>query len=258
MNTKALKEQLNTDQIIELWVDIDGYDGDYQISNFGRVKSKKNNTEKILNNNIDGRGYVFVILCKNGIKKTYRVHRLVGIYFIPNPHNYPCLNHKNENKTNNHISNLEWCTYKYNANYGTKTERLKDSLKKSTKNKKQIVQYDMKGNIINKHNGLREASRITNTQNSSISACCKGKHMTANGYVWRYEGDDFDKFPYKSTQEVTVYQYDKYWNFIAKFDSITQASIATGCDNSCITRCCKGTQKTSLGYRWSYDRHNKT
>lgn len=69
MNTKALKEQLNTDDIIELWVDISGYDGDYQISSFGRVKSKKGNTEKILNNNIDGRGYNFVILCKNGIKK---------------------------------------------------------------------------------------------------------------------------------------------------------------------------------------------
>lgn len=116
----------------------------------------------------------------------------------------------------------------------------------------------MQGNIVNKYNGIREASRITNTQKSAISSCCKGKSITANGYVWRYEEDDFDRFPYKFTQQITVYQYDKYWNFIAKFDSITQASIVTGCDNSCITRCCKGIQKTSLGYRWSYDRRNET
>lgn len=254
MNTKALKEQLNT----ELWVDINGYDGDYQISNFGRVKSKKGYNEKILTNGIDGRGYSFVVLCKNGITKMYRIHRLVGIYFIPNPHNYPCINHKDENKINNHISNLEWCTYKYNANYGTKISRIKKSLKESTKNKKQVVQYDIQGNIVNKYNGIREAGRITNILSSSISSCCKGKLLTVHGYVWRYEGDDFDKFLYKSTQEITVYQYDKYWNFIAKFDSITQASIATGCDNSCITRCCKGIQKTSLGYRWSYDKYNET
>ena len=249
MNTKVLKEQLNTD---EVWLDIDGYDGDYQISNYGRVKSKKNNNEKILKYAIDGRGYSFVVLCKNGETKLFRIHRLVGEYFIPNPNNYLCINHKDENKTNNEVSNLEWCTHKYNANYGTKTQRLKKSLHESTKNKKCVTQYDLQGNLVALYNGIREAGRVTNTESSSISEVCQGKKITANGYIWRYQEDSFDKFVCSFTNKIEVYQYDKAWNFIKKFDSITQASNETKCDKACIIKCCKGKQETSLGYRWSY------
>ena len=107
----------------EIWKDIDGYEGLYQVSNLGRVKSLHHNKEKILKGSYNSKGYYFVKLCKNGISKSIFVHRLVAQEFIPNPDNLPIVNHKDENPRNNNVDNLEWCTQKYNANYGTVRER---------------------------------------------------------------------------------------------------------------------------------------
>ena len=108
---------------IELWKWIPGWEGLYMVSTHGRVKSLKHNKSKILKPWIDKDGYKRVRLCKNGKCKTYGIHRLVAMAFIPNPHNYPIINHKDENKTNNQYTNLEWCTIQYNSNYGTINER---------------------------------------------------------------------------------------------------------------------------------------
>ena len=114
----------------EIWKNIKGYEGLYQVSNLGRVKSleRKDNlgrkvNEKILKNRNATHGYIAVILSKDSNKKTYRVHRLVAEAFIPNPNKYLEVNHKDENKSNNRIDNLEWCDRKYNCNYGTFKER---------------------------------------------------------------------------------------------------------------------------------------
>jgi len=92
----------------EIWVDIDGYDGKYQVSNFGRVKSFKYKNPRILKTYISGKGYIYIDLCKNSVYKKTGVHRLVAKAFISNPSNFPEVNHEDGEKTNNHVSNLNW------------------------------------------------------------------------------------------------------------------------------------------------------
>lgn len=127
----------------EIWKDIKGYEGLYQISNLGRVKNYERKVricrrgyeglrihkERIMKPSINNRGYAFVSLCKDGKYKTKFVHRMVAENFISNPNNYPCVNHKDENPLNNSIDNLEWCTYAYNNAYGGRNERISKSRK---------------------------------------------------------------------------------------------------------------------------------
>ena len=119
---------------MEEWRDIKGYEGLYQVSSLGRVKSLKdshdNYREKILKpGNV--RGYLHVNLYKDTKRKTYRIHRLVAEAFISNPNNYEEVNHKDEDKTNNCVSNLEWCTREYNMSYGTINKRISENHKLS-------------------------------------------------------------------------------------------------------------------------------
>lgn len=128
----------------EIWRDIKGYEGKYQISNFGRVRNVK--TGKVLKLYPNEKGYLRIHIGK----KQYRVHRLVAIAFIPNPNNYPDVNHKDENKQNNFVyidengnyvpelSNLEWCTKSYNHSYGTRTERQAKTQSEQWKTKKAV------------------------------------------------------------------------------------------------------------------------
>ncbi len=111
----------------QIWKDIPGYEGKYQVSNTGRVRSLNYNgtgKTKVMKPSTNKLGYKRINLCKDGKKKKYSVHRLVALTFIPNPNNYPIINHKDENPSNNYYKNLEWCTYEYNNNYGTKREKL--------------------------------------------------------------------------------------------------------------------------------------
>lgn len=128
----------------EIWRDIKGYEGLYQVSNLGRVKSLERYVkgiyglrkvqQKIISiTRIRTNGYMQVHLTKNGIAKTYQVHRLVAEAFIPNPHNLPIVNHKDENKINNCVWNLEWCTYSYNLTYGNRLLKVKNTLLKYKK-----------------------------------------------------------------------------------------------------------------------------
>ena len=145
----------------EIWKDIEGYEGIYQVSNKGRVKSLKrkicsnsNNhkyntlSEKLLKLSGGGK-YIQVILCKDGKTSAKLVHRLVAQAFIPNPNNLPCVNHKDENKKNNDVRNLEWCTYKYNNEYNGRIEKCKDkiSLTLLSKTKHHKMTPEQKENI---------------------------------------------------------------------------------------------------------------
>ena len=128
----------------EIWKDIDGFGGCYQVSNLGRVKSLDRNVKgnksnyirigKILSPKTHRNGYLCVVLCKDRIGKMYYIHRLVAQAFIPNPDRLPQVNHKDENKTNNNVENLEWCSAEYNTNYGTANDRRCESLKKRNNN----------------------------------------------------------------------------------------------------------------------------
>ena len=164
----------------EEWRDIKGYEGLYQVSNLGRVRSLNCRGHKgcigILTPRLDGKGYEMVALYKEGKARNTKVHRLVAQAFIPNPNNYPQVNHKDENKTNNDVKNLEWCTNEYNHNYGTRNERVAKSLSKK-------VICITTGEIFN---SMREACRKYNISSGSMTECCQGKRKTAGGYKWEY------------------------------------------------------------------------
>ena len=180
----------------EIWKDIKGYEGLYQISNYGRVKSLERQTKLNLNKNINAikkekilkqgkfgtrRNYLGVILIKNFQKSYKSVHRLVAEAFIPNPNNYREVNHIDENTMNNKVSNLEWCNTKYNINYGQRTQKASKKLSKP------ILQFDLNNNFIKEWNSMRNASRELNINISTITRCCKGIFKTAGGYVWKYK-----------------------------------------------------------------------
>lgn len=159
----------------EIWKDVIGYEGLYQVSNLGNVKSvKKDKKLSILKS---GR-YNHLSLSKNGTIKNHSIHRLVAQAFIPNPNNYNIINHKDENTRNNCVDNLEWCSQSYNINYGTRKEKVKNKLSIS------INQYDMDNNFIKKWNCMQDAIKFYN--NFHICSVCKGLRKSASGYIWRY------------------------------------------------------------------------
>ena len=175
----------------EIWKDIKGYEKHYQVSSFGRVKNLKNKTVKtnILKGSKNQKGYLQVILCMKQKRKVFSIHRLVAQAFIPNPNNLPQVNHKNENKTDNNIQNLEWCTANYNNNYGQRNKKIKENHNSIIYNsvKKPVIQYDKSMNKIKEFESITEASKITKINLSTISCVCSKKRKTAGGYVWRFK-----------------------------------------------------------------------
>ena len=165
----------------EIWRDIEGYEGLYQISNKGRVKSLYKGSERILKPWDNGRGYLLVTLCKNGVALSKSIHRLVAISFIINPENKPQVNHKDENKSNNCIENLEWATAKENNNYGTHNERI------TGRPPVPIIQYSKSGEFIRWWKSAREVERVLGIANSHIIDCCRGKQKSSGGFVWKYK-----------------------------------------------------------------------
>ena len=168
----------------EIWKDIPEYEGKYQASNLGRIKSLNYNgtgKEKLLSIQKTG-NYNHIILNKNGKKKNYSIQKLIALTFIPNPNNYKEINHKDENTRNNHVDNLEWCTHTYNINYGTRKAKVKEKL--SIK----INQYDLKNNFIKTWDCMNDAIRYY--KNIHIHDVCKGKRKTASGYKWEITKTD--------------------------------------------------------------------
>ena len=171
----------------EIWKPILNYEGLYEVSNWGRVKSLKFGKERILKPGTNKYGYLIVILCKNGKVKSFSVHRLVAEAFLPNPHNYPCVNHKDECKTNNNVNNLEWCTYTYNNNYGTKIERISKN-RDTSKYFKPILQYTLDGVFVREWKSIAEAGRNGFNQ-GHITDCCRGVRKTHKGLIFKYKED---------------------------------------------------------------------
>ena len=159
--------------------------GLYQVSNLGNVRSLNyNKTKKIQHLKkvvINKKGYLAVGLSKKGIFKIKTVHRLVAETFISNPNNLPQVNHIDENKLNNSVTNLEWCTNKYNINYGTRKERI------SEKKGRKIIQLDKDDNIIKVWNGTCQASRELKINEGNIWEACNNKRKTAGKYKWKYK-----------------------------------------------------------------------
>lgn len=164
----------------EIWKPVKEFEGKYEVSNYGRIKSFSRK-EIILKPAVDKDGYLFVRLYNNKIYKTFKVHRLVANTFIPNPNNYPQINHINEDKTDNRVDNLEWCTANYNINYGNRTR--KSAMSKS----KPVIQYSKEGVIIMEWLSCSEVERELGYSHQNIGRCCLGKGKLAYGYIWKYK-----------------------------------------------------------------------
>lgn len=176
-------------EYIEVWKDIQGYEGVYQVSNMGRVKSLKFGKERIMKPRKDKDGYYQLGLSKNGKTIHFRVHRLVAITFLPNLNNYPIINHKDENPSNNKVSNLEWCTHQYNNNYGSAIKKriTKENIEKCAKaHQKPIACYNKNGDLVALYTSIKQASELLNINNSCICTNLKGKIKSTHGYIFKY------------------------------------------------------------------------
>ena len=176
----------------EVWKDIRDFEGLYQISNLGRIKSLQRYVrvggggfrplqERIISPVKCLNGYLEANLNKNGKRYVKLLHRVVAEAFLPNPHGYPQINHKDEDLTNCAVDNLEWCTAKYNANYGTRNVRMMEN-----REFKPVDQYDKYGNFIKHYDKITDATNETGADTSAIIRVCKGKQHTSLGYVWKY------------------------------------------------------------------------
>ena len=179
----------NMNEENENWRDVVGYEGLYKVSNLGNVKNCLSG--RILKSSNDKDGYKLINFRKNGVYKTYKVHRIVAQAFIPNPQNLPFVNHKDENKANNRVSNLEFCTNYYNIHYGTCIERISKKLINRKDLSKSVFQYDKNGNFITEYPSLMEATRKTGIDVGAICRVCQGKQKTAGNFVWKYKVDCF-------------------------------------------------------------------
>jgi hypothetical protein len=171
----------------EIWKDIEGYEGLYQISNLGNVRSlnwKKSGERRNLWLKPHNKGYLQVELSKCGVKKCFVVHRLVAGAFIPNPDNLPQVNHIDEIKTNNAADNLEWCTRSYNVRYSLNSR--KSNTRNGSKTNMPIQQLTIDGDVVKTWRCSRDIFVETGMSDWSISECCRGKRKTAYGYKWQY------------------------------------------------------------------------
>lgn len=194
----------------ELWKPVVGWENYYEVSNHGNIRTK----ERVVKTGRGGyrtlrciiikkalncsNGYYQVGLCANRVHKTVYVHRLVAEAFVVNSNNLPEVNHLDENKTNNHADNLEWCTRIENLHHGTRLKRLEIyaiTHRNSVKNSKGVIQYDKLGNYISSYPSLHEAERITNIDQERISRVCRhvDARKTAGGYIWRFSNDTITK-----------------------------------------------------------------
>lgn len=254
----------------EVWKDVVGYEGLYQVSNTGKVMgldrlSSHNQfvSGKIKKQRHDKDGYLKVSLCKNGNKKSHSVHKLVATAFIPNPNNFPVINHKDENKQNNYVENLEWCTVKYNTNYGTCIQRrIAKTRGKRTNDKrcKTIYQYSNEGKLINTFLSIGDASRNLNIRKSTIKDILHGKRIQREGFVLSFVESDVEIISKqirrekieRPNQRKCVYQYNNNKILIKVFPSVKETAKQLGFSDSYIVAICKGKTRQREEYILSY------
>lgn len=184
----------------EIWKDIIGYEGIYQISNLGRVlalpkivnSSKSINGKRITSarikcTRVDRYGYETVKLTdSNSVYKHYTIHRLVALSFIPNPNNYPSINHKDENKLNNTPDNLEWCTVKYNNLYNDRQDKINLLLTNGLLSKP-VIQYSLDGVFVREFPSVNQVCRELNIFKAGVSGCCNNRASTYKGFKWSFK-----------------------------------------------------------------------
>lgn len=256
-------------QIEEVWKDIPDYNGRYQASNLGRVRStdktvlKSNGCSEIYKGRVlktfeATGGYLYVRIAEEQNKfHSVRLHRIIAKTFIPNPHNLPQINHINENKKDNRAENLEWCTGKYNTNYGHRAEKFAISMQNNPTLSKEVNQYDLDGKYLRSFPSASEAARFLNLSKVAagrIGQCCRhlfSRGNSAYGFLWEFTTSDNKGIPIEKVQiGVPVYQYSLDNCLIKRWDNIRTAAQTLKLSESNINRACKY-NRTCGGFKWS-------
>lgn len=175
--------------MVEIWKDIQNYEGMYQVSNLGRIKSLsrydalgRHVNEKILTPiEKPKKQYLIIGLKKDGKREWFHIHRLVGIHFIPNQLKLPEINHKDWDRKNNNVCNLEWCTREYNC----KHQRMRRGT--GGRRNRKIEQLELDGTVIQSFDSIKAAGEYLGKLGTNIGDCVRGKQKTAHGYMWRYK-----------------------------------------------------------------------
>ena len=215
----------------------------YSISNDGQVRNDK--TNKILSQSTQ-QDYKHVTLNINGKAKRMKVHRLVAQTFLENPENKPYVNHKDGNRSNNNVNNLEWVTPSENTQHAVKTGLFISGVAKP------VNQYSLDGILMMTFPSSAEASRQTGTSQEKITMCCKRQRETANDYQWRYVNDiqDVGKVQKRFITGKQVAQCDDDWNILNIYPSFKEAARAVNGTSSAISRVCSGLNVHHKGYKW--------
>jgi hypothetical protein len=234
---------------------------DYWIDEMGNVYStKKRRGLTKLKPYKNNKGYCRIsIKTESGYKNIF-VHRLVGKAFIPNPENYPCLNHKNSVRDDNRVDNLEWCTQSQNMKHsydeGGRKPPLTALAKSWEKKRRKVIQMDKNGNKKKEWGSIIDASNHYKTNHSTIVDCCMGRQKTARGFRWCYKEDYQAKHKepliYRDSSK-PIRQINSQNEIVKIWRSATEAAKKLKGSQANITACCLGTRNISLGYKWEYE-----
>ena len=270
-----MEQGTKTIPAVETWRPVRDFEGLYEVSNLARVRSVDTDEVRIKSN---GQPYIYhkkskvlkqkicgncpyyrINLHKDKEEYTKMVHQLVAEAFVPNPNNLPCINHKDEDKTNNLPENLEWCTTQYNNTYGHAREKLRDAVSHP------IEQLTMDGQRVAIFRSARELERLSGGKYfarniTKVANCTTTRYNSVYGYRWRFIDKIDDKSllvtepfePKNLKRDRRVEQLTLDGQHVAFYKTLTEAVRKTGANKVSICSVCNGRYKTAMGYRWRY------